>query len=96
MGPREGVSGAVRTSLYGLLQLFMLGLQLGKHTPATQIVLQLLENPKKSPYFAPNSAPFPSAALYDLVLPIQPHRKVEGFCLLLLTPSAACLSGAWV
>lgn len=49
LGPKEGVSGAGRTSLYGLLQLFMLGLQLGKHAPAIQIVLQLLENPKKSP-----------------------------------------------
>lgn len=34
------------TSLYGFLELFMLGLQLGKDAPATQIFLQLLRNPK--------------------------------------------------
>lgn len=48
LGPREGVPGAGPTSLYGFLQLFMLGLQLGKNAPTTQILLQLLENPKKS------------------------------------------------
>lgn len=46
LGPREGMPGIGPTSLYGFLELFMLGLQLGKDAPATQILLQLLGNPK--------------------------------------------------
>lgn len=46
LGPREGMPGMGPTLLYGLLKLFMLGLQLGKDAPATQIFLQLLGNPK--------------------------------------------------
>lgn len=33
------------TLLYGFLKFFMLGLQLGKDAPATQIFLQLLSSP---------------------------------------------------
>lgn len=46
LGPRKGMPGIGPTSLYGFLELFMLGLQLGKDAPATQIFLQLLRNPK--------------------------------------------------
>lgn len=46
LGPREGMPGIGPTLLYGLLELFVLGLQLGKDAPATQILLQLLGNPK--------------------------------------------------
>lgn len=48
-GPRG--PGAGPTSLNGLLQFLMLGLQLGKDAPSTQVLLQLLGNPKKSPKF---------------------------------------------
>lgn len=37
------------TSLNGLLQFLVLGLQLGKDAPSTQILLELLESPPKSP-----------------------------------------------
>lgn len=43
-GPGQGP-----TSLNGLLQLLMLGLQLGKDASPTQVFLQLLGRPKKSP-----------------------------------------------
>jgi hypothetical protein len=46
LGPREGMPGMGPTLLYGFLKFFMLGLQLGKDAPATQIFLQLLGNPK--------------------------------------------------
>lgn len=39
------------TSLNGLLQFLMLGLQLGKDASSTQVLLELLGSPKKSPKF---------------------------------------------
>lgn len=39
------------TSLNGLLQFLMLGLQLGKDASSTQVFLELLGSPKKSPTF---------------------------------------------
>lgn len=88
-----GWRGRGPTSLDGVLQFLMLGLQLGKDTPSTQVLLEFLPSPRKEPraLVLALALPGPHHPTRPPGLAPPPHRDVEGLSLLLLAPPPASL-----